>query len=86
MPENNGADTEEFQVSGKEILGKLKEIIHQGNVRHIIIKSESGKTLIEVPLTLGILGAALAPPWAVVGAIAALVTKCTILVKTDEDK
>jgi len=72
----------EFRVSGSELLGTIKELIHQGNVRHIIIKNEAGKTLIELPLTMGIIGVALIPVYAAVAAIAALAVKCTIEVKT----
>jgi len=59
--------------------------VHEGNIRRITIKNEEGKTLIEIPLTLGVIGAVLLPVWAAVGAIAALVTDCTIVVeKVDE--
>jgi len=62
----------------------VKELIKEGNVRRIIIKNEEGKTLVEFPLTIGVVGAVLLPMWAALGAIAALVTKCTIVVeKTD---
>lgn len=73
--------TEEFTVNGEELLAKVKSLINEGNIRRIIIKNEEGKTLVEVPLTLGIVGAVLAPALAAVGAIAALVTKCTIVVE-----
>jgi hypothetical protein len=72
---------EEFKVTGAELIQKVKELIHEGNIRRIIIKNEEGKTLIEIPLTIGVLGAAVAPILAAVGAIAALVTKCTIIVE-----
>lgn len=75
---------EEFKVSGEELLGKVKQIIKEGNVRRIIIKNKDGKTLVELPLTVGVIGAVLAPPLAAVGAIAALVTECTIIVIRDE--
>jgi hypothetical protein len=79
--------TEEFKLNGGEILNKMKELLHEGNIRRIILKDESGKTFLEIPLTLGLVGAALAPVLAAVGAIAALVTKMTIVVeKTDPDK
>lgn len=87
--ENKGARgrTEEFKLNGGEILNKMKELLHEGNIRRIILKDESGKTFLEIPLTLGLVGAALAPVLAAVGAIAALVTKMTIVVeKTDSDK
>jgi hypothetical protein len=73
--------TEEFQVSGDKLVAKVKEIIHSGNIRRITVKNEAGETLIEIPLTLGVVGAVLLPVWAALGAIAALVTKCTIVVE-----
>lgn len=73
--------TQEFQINGEELLAKVKELIHEGNIRRIIIKNEKGETLVEIPLTLGAIGAVLAPVLAAVGAIAALVTKCTIVVE-----
>jgi hypothetical protein len=86
MDENKTSDekkarTEEFKVSGGAILEKIKEIIHEGNVRRIILKDEAGKTFMEIPLTVGIVGAALLPVLAAIGAIAALVSKLTIIVE-----
>lgn len=76
---------EEFKINANEVVDKIKELIHEGNIRRIILKNEEGKTLIEIPLTLGLVGAALLPIWAAVGAIAALVAKMTIVVeKVDE--
>ncbi|MCE9541274.1 DUF4342 domain-containing protein [Candidatus Kaiserbacteria bacterium] len=72
---------EEFKVSGDELLKKVKELIAAGNARRIIIKNESGETIIEIPLTIGAIGALIAPVLAAVGTIAALVTKCTIVVE-----
>jgi hypothetical protein len=71
---------EDFKVSGEDLLKKVKELIREGNVRRIIIKDKEQKTIVEIPLTLGVVGALLAPPLAAVGAIAALVTDCTITV------
>ncbi len=76
--ENN---QEEFKLNGEEIITKVKELIKEGNARRIIIKNETGVTLLEVPLTLGAVGALLAPALAAIGAVAALVTKCTIIVE-----
>ncbi len=75
--------TEEFKVSGEDLLKKVKEIISEGNVRRIIIKNKDGKSLVELPLTIGVVGLALAPLLAAVGAIAALVTECTIVVERE---
>lgn len=71
---------EEFKVSGEELIAKVKELIAAGNARRIIIKNEAGETIIEIPLTIGAVGALIAPVLAAVGTIAALVTKCTIVV------
>lgn len=73
--------TEEFKISGEDVLRRLKELVRAGNVRRIIIKNEEGKTLIEVPLTIGVVGAALLPVWAAIGAVAALVANCAITVE-----
>jgi len=76
---------EEFRVSGEDVVKKLKKLVKEGNIRRIIIKNEKGKTLIEVPLTIGVVGAALLPIWAAIGAVVALVTNCTIVVEKRED-
>jgi hypothetical protein len=73
--------TEEFKIEGGKVLDKIKELIHQGNIRRIILKNEEGRTLIEIPLTLGLVGAALLPVFAAVGALAALVTRMTLVVE-----
>jgi hypothetical protein len=77
--------TEEVETTGKGLVDKIKELIHEGNVRHIIVKDKTGKTLIEVPLVLGLAGTIFLPTWAAIGAIAALVTSCTLLVERTED-
>ena len=79
---------EEFKVKGDQVVTKLKELLHEGNVRHIVIKNDEGKVLIEFPVTIGLAGALRLPVWAAVGAVAAMVTNCTIEVErtdTDED-
>jgi hypothetical protein len=76
--------TEEFKVNGEDLLKKVKEIISEGNARKITVKSKEGKSIVELPLTIGVVGAALAPLLAAVGAIAALVTECTIVVEREE--
>jgi hypothetical protein len=73
--------TEEFRVNGEELLAKIKELIHAGNIRRIIIKDRDGKTMIEFPLTFGVVGAVLAPTLAAVGAVAALIGEATIVVE-----
>lgn len=78
---------EEFKVNGEDLIGKVKEIIREGNARRLIIKDKDGKTMIEIPLTAGVVGIVIAPVLAAVGAIAALVTECTILVeRTSKEK
>ncbi len=77
---------EEFKVTGEDLLGYVKKLIAEGNVRRISIKNKDDKTIVELPLTVGVVGAVLAPPLAAVGAIAALVTECTIVVERDEPK
>ena len=72
---------EEFKVSGDKIVGKIKALFKEGNVRRITIKNEEGVTLIVIPLTVAIIGTVLAPILAAVGALAALLTNCTIVVE-----
>lgn len=76
---------EEFKVNGEDLLGKVKGLIAEGNIRRITIRNKEGKTLVELPLTVGVVGAVLAPVLAAIGAIAALVTECTILVEREQD-
>ncbi len=71
---------EEFRVNGEELLAKVKELIKAGNARRIIIKNESGEPVLEIPLVIGAVGTLLAPALAAVGALAALLTKCSIVV------
>lgn len=75
--------TEEFNVSGEKLLEKVKELVREGNVRRISIKDKSGKVIAEFPLTFGLVGALIAPALAAIGAIAALVTECTISVEKE---
>lgn len=76
--------TEEFRVNGEELVGKIKSLVHEGNIRRIIIKNKEGTVVMELPLTFGVVGALLAPSLAAIGAIAALLTEATVVVeKTD---
>jgi hypothetical protein len=75
--------TEEFHVNGEELLSKIKKLVHEGNIRKIIIKDKDGKVLIEFPLTFGVVGLVMLPTLAAVGAVAALVTEATIIVEKD---
>ncbi|HOX29789.1 MAG TPA: DUF4342 domain-containing protein [Candidatus Paceibacterota bacterium] len=72
---------ETYNVNGHDLVKKIKELISEGNVRRIIIKNEKGETFIEIPLTLAVVGTALIPVWAAIGALAALITNCTIVVE-----
>jgi hypothetical protein len=74
---------ETFKVTGENLLKKVKEIVKEGNVRRITIKNKSGKALIVLPLTIGVVGAVLVPTLAAVGAIAALLTECSITVERE---
>jgi len=76
--------TEEFQVSGDMLIAKIEELVHEGNIRRVIIKNEEGRTLIDIPLTLGVVGVLVKPKLAAIGAIAALVTHGTIVVEKVE--
>jgi hypothetical protein len=73
--------TEEIKTTGEQLVGTVKGLVHEGNIRRIIVKGEEGRTLIEIPLTLGVVGALLVPVAAALGAIAALVSECTIVVE-----
>ena len=76
--------TEEFQVSGDALVAKIKELLHEGNIRRLIIKNEEGRILIDIPLTLGVVGVLVAPQLAAIGAIAALITHGSIIVEKVE--
>lgn len=76
----------EFFVTGEELLGKVRELIHEGNVRKIIIKNEKGETYLEIPVTIGVIGAILAPVFAAIGALAALAANFTIVVERREEE
>lgn len=77
---------ESFKVDGEMLLKKIKELIKEGNVRRIKILNKEGREILVIPLTLGLVGAVLAPVLAAVGAVAALVTECTIVVERNTDK
>lgn len=75
--------TEEHKVSGRNLLQRVKDIVHEGNVRRITIKNSEGKTLLDIPLTLGVVGVVLAPVWAAIAAIAALAADYTLVVERE---
>ena len=73
--------TEEFSVSSSNLVDRVKELLHDGNVTRVIVKDDRGKVLLEIPATVGVIGTVLAPWLAVLGVIAALVTNCRIVVE-----
>jgi hypothetical protein len=76
---------EEFEVTGERLLATVKELVHQGNVRRIVIRNAKGMTLLEIPLVLGIAGAVFVPVWAAIGALAALLAKFTLVIERVQD-
>jgi hypothetical protein len=76
--------TEEFKVEGEKLIAKIKELIHEGNIRRIIIKDREGKAVMEIPMTLGVVGVLIAPQLAAIGAVAALLTDATVVVEKAE--
>jgi uncharacterized protein DUF4342 len=78
------ATKESFNINGEQLLKKVKELINEGNVRKITITDKHGKELMSFPLTIGVVGAVLAPVLAAVGALAALIGECTITVEKEE--
>jgi hypothetical protein len=87
MADFMGEESNEFKVNGEELLKKIRQLIHEGNIRKIIIKDDKGVSFMEIPLTVGVVGAALLPVFAAVGALAAMVSNFTIEVikKTPSD-
>jgi hypothetical protein len=77
---------ETFTLNGEQLLKKIKELIEEGNVRKVTIHDKTGKELMSFPLTVGVVGAVLAPVLAAVGALAALIGECTISVEREEDE
>jgi hypothetical protein len=76
--------TEKHKVSGEGLVGKIEELVHQGNIRRIIVKNDEERTLLEIPLTVGVVGAVLLPVWVALGAIAALASNFTLEVEKVE--
>lgn len=74
---------EEFKVKGNKLIEKLKELIKEGNVRRVVLRNPQGRTLLDMPLNAGVVGAALLPFWAAVGAVAVLATDYSVLVERD---
>jgi Domain of unknown function (DUF4342) len=78
-----GARKEELKVKGEALLAKVRELVREGNVRRLTIKNEEGRTVIEIPLTVGVVGALLAPAWAAIGAVAALAADYSIEIERE---
>lgn len=78
--------TEEHRVSGEGLVAKVKELIHQGNIRRLIVKNDDGQTIMEIPLTVGVVGAVLLPALVALGAIAALASDYTLVVEKAGDR
>lgn len=79
-----GVKQEKFRISGVELKDKIKTLIQEGNVRRILIQNETGGTIVEIPVNLAIVGTMFAPVLAAVGALAALLTNCTVVVERRE--
>ncbi len=77
VEQKSGYSVEELQVVGEQLLTKVKELVHEGNVRRISIKQE-GRTILEIPLTIGVAGVLVAPVVAAVGVLGALIAQCSI--------
>jgi hypothetical protein len=76
--------TEQHRVKGEDLVARAKELIHQGNIRRLIVKDAQQHTILEIPLTVGVVGAVLLPVWAALGAIAALASHYTLVVEKHE--
>ena len=75
---------EEFTLSSDDLAEKIKQLVHEGNVRRIVVKGEKGETLVDIPVTVGLVGIVLAPVLAAVGVVAALAAKCTVVVEREK--
>jgi hypothetical protein len=78
---NGAGHTEEHRVSGENLVARVKELIHQGNIRRNIVKNDQGQAILEIPLTMGVVGAVLLPVWVALGSIAALAAHYTLTVE-----
>ena len=83
MPETNRTFIEELQITGDKLIDTIKDLIHEGNVRHIVIKNPEGATILEVPVSVGMIGLLLAPVLAAVGAIAVFAADFKVVVTRD---
>jgi hypothetical protein len=79
-----GIKTEEYTVSSDDLVGRVKTLVHEGNVNRIIVKDDKGRVLMDIPIALGVVGAVLAPWLAALGALGVVATNCTIVVERRE--
>ena len=83
---NEKTRTEVFSIKGEDLISTVKNLVHEGNIRRIAIENKDGRTLLEVPLTLGVVGVLLQPTLAALGALAAIVTECKIVVERIDEE
>lgn len=76
---------EEIQVGAKDLLSTIKRIVHEGNVRRVIVRNPAGRTLLDIPLTAGIVGTVLLPVWAAIGTLAAVAAQYTVVIERTDD-
>lgn len=84
-PPTDKGPYDEIKVTGENLLKTIRELIHEGNYRRIIIRNDQGHTLLEIPLTFGLVGALLMPVWAAIGAMAAMASGFTIIIERPRD-
>jgi hypothetical protein len=84
--DDSEGNREKYKVAGDKLISTIKELIHEGNVRHVVIKNDEGRILIEFPVSIGVAGAVLLPVWAAVGAVAAIVSQCTIEIEREPEE
>lgn len=80
------SSSREYQVSSDQVIAKIKELLHEGNIRRIKLKNQEGRILLDVPLTIGLAGVVLAPAWIAIAALALLTPGLTIVVEKDIEK
>ena len=78
--------TEVFSINGEDLVSTIEKLVHEGNIRRIAIENKDSRVLLEVPLTLGVVGALLLPTLAALGALAAIVTECKIVVERIDEE
>jgi len=74
---------EDIKVAGEQAVETVKNLVKEGNIRRITVKNSAGETVLSIPLTIGVVGVAIAPMLAALGAVASLMTECTLSVERD---